>query len=73
MRKFTQEDGIAIQAQQIQIWKIVLNEKVFDIVVNESIVRNKMLSPEDDGYAVWRGTDIDSFIYNYAMKKFDMK
>lgn len=65
---FSKKDGLKIQAEQLEVWETILNENVFKVVKKEAETRNKELSDDVSGYLVWRGTEIDNFVYNYALK-----
>lgn len=64
---FTMEDALKIQLNQLRDWKSILNPQAYVKVLDEAIKRNKQgyKSPND----VWRGCDIEVFIFNEIMNK----
>ncbi len=62
----TQEQGLAIQAEQLQRAKRLYKADVYNALVAHCKKQNAKLRMPDDGYQVFRGTDISNFCENYA-------
>lgn len=67
-KEFTQKDGLRTQTQQLQQWGKILKDKVYAALIREANKQNNLLKPNDDGYKVWRGTDMEMYIHNTLMK-----
>jgi len=61
-KAFTVRDGLDIQTEQLSRWKELLNEKSYLLLLEEIAKQNKL--EMRDGYAVFRGSDIDTFVHN---------
>lgn len=60
--KLTVTQGLAIQRQQLDKWKQMLREEFHQALEDETSRQNQ--SNYADGYAVWRGGEIDNFVFN---------
>jgi hypothetical protein len=69
--KLSIKDALAIQAEQIEQWKTILNDKTIKVLTQEAATRNQetMDNEWSTGYDVWRGTSIDEFLANYKITK----
>lgn len=71
-KPFTVADAIKIQNQQLAEWKTVLKPEKFDLLQQHATMMNaEIISTEgisSIGYNVFRGQEIDMFIYNTLMK-----
>ena len=67
---FTMVDALAIQERHLSQWEIVLKPDVVIAMRQEASRQNKALAKAKDAnpYDVWRGTEIDCFVMNYAGK-----
>lgn len=63
--KFTKEDGLAIQKEQLEEWKSKLNAACYSDLLAYLEEKNSHLTEESPGYDVYRGTDLDNFIHNW--------
>lgn len=63
-RKFTVEEGIETQNEQLAQWKSVLKPKVY-AALEEYAKRNNHKAK--DGFDVCRGSDLSSYIGNYML------
>lgn len=67
-RAFSQKGGLRTQAEQMKFWKRILKPHVY-IGLEKAVKKaNEKLKPEDDGYKVVRGCDLDNWIANYENK-----
>jgi hypothetical protein len=69
-KPFTIEDGLAIQSQGIAEWMPRLSSKCFYALLDERDKQNREAkdvygTPWRNGYDVWRGQDISSFVANW--------
>lgn len=66
---FTIDDGIKVQAKQLEEWKTVLKPKVYKDLLNAVKTANKLIAQKKGknftGYDVPRGTLIENYIANY--------
>jgi len=69
---FTVADAIKIQQQQLLQWKSVLKPEKYDLLQQHATEMNKEIIDTvgelSKGYNVFRGQEIDMFIYNTLMK-----
>lgn len=70
MSKFTLEQGLAIQRQQLEQWKVLLKPKVFDLLKSMVEHENESLTKNSDGYDVCRGNNIDVILLNEVAAAF---
>lgn len=61
---FTVENGLQYQAQDLAEWKTKLNEKCYAALEVEC-KRKNMEGCHIDGYSIFRGQDMNSFIKNW--------
>lgn len=66
--QLTKKGGLLIQAEQIARYKFVLNSVAFELLRDKAGQMNSKLPPDATGYDVWRGTSMDCFIQNLAIK-----
>lgn len=67
VKEFTVEEGLVIQAERLFRWKSILKpEKYEKLQLHIAEVNGKVMK---DGYSVYRGTDIDCWIFNNLMDK----
>ena len=67
---FSIADGIAIQQEQLRMYKCVLNEESYNWL--EDFLKwdnNRLIEGSDNGYSVMRGTDIQNALFNYGSRK----
>lgn len=65
--KLTKEEGLAIQAEHVALWAKVLKPEVLEKLKAEVDRRNnESVYQIDDGFDVWRGTNIDEWVHNAA-------
>jgi hypothetical protein len=61
---FSQAEGITIQSIQVLEWKFLLRPE-FHKYLDENIAKeNDKLTSFNDGYDVFRGTDLDGYVHN---------
>lgn len=63
---FTLDKGLQIQAQQVARWKELLRVE-HHAALDAEVQRQNNLIPSDatTGDVIWRGTDIDNFVFNH--------
>lgn len=59
----TREQGLTIQKEQLAKWRVVLNDKAYKLLKEETFKQN-FASRSDKGEDVWRGSDMDAFVHN---------
>ncbi|HEX7904837.1 MAG TPA: hypothetical protein VF487_13255 [Chitinophagaceae bacterium] len=59
---FTLKEAFAIQKDQLNDWKTILKDEIYLMLMAECQKRNRDVI---DPFEVFRGTDMDQFIYNY--------
>jgi hypothetical protein len=67
MKTLSLADGLKIQRTHLDEWAMLLKPEVQAIVEAEATRQNLSLETDNqfhDGYDVWRGTSIDSFVAN---------
>jgi len=62
--EFSIEDGIAVQQDQLEMWKAVLNDKAFFHLCEVVNKRNAM--PMRNGFDVLRGVMLDEIVTRHA-------
>lgn len=68
-REFSIAYGIAVQQEQLKLYKLILNEDTYawlDKFVKED--NNRLVEGVDNGYSVMRGTDIQNALFNYGSR-----
>lgn len=60
----TVSEAIEIQQAQINRWSVVLKPEIVSALRNEAGSQNQ--NGYDCGKDVWRGVEIDSWVFNYA-------
>jgi hypothetical protein len=68
-QEFSIADGIAVQQEQMKLYKLILNEDTYNWL--EKFVledNNRLVEGVDNGYSVIRGTDIQNMLFNYGRK-----
>lgn len=60
--EFSVEDGIKIQRAQLNHWKSVLKEHVYNELERFATKNNHMAKT---GYEICRGSEMDAFVHNY--------
>jgi len=63
--ELTLQQGLDIQAEQLNRWKSILIPEVYNHLKEYCDYYNNKLTPENDGYAVCRGSALDNVIGNY--------
>ena len=63
-KKFTTEEGLEIQAKQLEEWKSVLVPEVYN-ALHEYATRNNNIAKS--GWDVCRGTGLNNYIANYML------
>lgn len=67
--KFTINEGLAVQARQLEEWRTKLNAECYLALFDQVKEENLTLDPtRNDGYDVWRGNDMDTFVINWERK-----
>lgn len=63
---FPFENGLKVQEDDLKFWKTVLNDRAYQLLKQECEKQNKIASSRlgADGYSVFRGNDISTFIQN---------
>lgn len=70
MPTFTYTQGLYVQKIQLMEWKSILKHDVYRRLEGEAIMRNFDTAMQNgDGYNVWRGTDMNNWIFNNLMVK----
>jgi len=66
---FNLESGIIVQKSQLKTWSYILNDLAYNELSNKCEEMNEKLRAEvcNDGYKVFRGSDMDNFIKNFAI------
>lgn len=70
-KEFSIADGIAVQQEQLELYKLILNEDTYawlDKFVSEA--NDLLVEGVDNGYSVLRGTDIQNILFNYGSQIF---
>jgi len=65
--ELTLQQGLDIQAEQLNKWKSILIPEVYNHLKEYCDYYNNKLTPENDGYAVCRGSALDNVIGNYML------
>jgi hypothetical protein len=65
--KFTKEQGIDIQTEHLEEFKLVLNSQAFEILEKLVTARNNVAQ---DGFDVIRGNQIDEILHNQVIPFF---
>jgi len=68
---FTIKKALEIQEEQLKEWRLVLNTKAYETLMEEVNLRNSMGYKNAD--EVCRGVDICTIVYNKCMKKLKME
>ena len=63
-KEFAIQDGIDIQTQQLQEWKLVLLPEVYSALEEYATRKNHEAKL---GYDIVRGTDLISYVRNYSL------
>ena len=65
--KFTYQDGLNIQSQDLAKWKKKLNAECFDALRLHCLAFNANQTPSEkvDGLKVFRGQDLTEFVLNW--------
>lgn len=63
-REFSLAEGLNIQDKQFKQWSTKLKPEVAERLHREIIEQNRTLPSDACGYDVWRGTEMDAFLYN---------
>lgn len=68
---FTREEALKIQTDQIEELSFILKPEIIEILKNEAAKHNSI----DTGnpFDIWRGTDIENFVMNYAGKLYYLR
>ena len=67
---FSIADGIAVQQEQMKLYKLILNQETYDWLEEECRKDNdRLIEGVDNGYSVLRGTDIQNLLFNYGNRK----
>lgn len=64
MRKFSVEEGIEVQTEQLKEWKSVLIPEVYEALEEYAKRKNHLAQ---SGFDICRGTDLSSYIKNYMI------
>ena len=65
-KDFKFKDGVLVQQEQLERWKNKLVPQLFDDLKEEAMRRNEIVKEKDNGYLVFRGSDMDCFIANWS-------
>jgi hypothetical protein len=65
-KNFTVNDGLAIQLSNLIQWKTVLNNQTFEALQEKCARENEKLSENNNGYDVFRGDNLTSFVISYG-------
>ena len=65
MKQFTVQDGLEVQQEQLQEWKLKLNAECFGALEAFLLEANKNLTKDNTGGDVIRGIALDEFILNW--------
>lgn len=67
---FSIADGIAVQQEQMELYKLILNEDTYAWLEEECRKANdRLVEGIDNGYSVLRGTDVQNLLFNYGSQK----
>ena len=67
---FSIADGIAVQQEQLKLYKLILNEDTYAWLEEECRKANdRLVEGIDNGYSVLRGTDVQNLLFNYGSQK----
>lgn len=64
---FTVAAGIEIQQEYLYRWKTVLKPEVFQRLRAHVSLENQSLNEGSDGYDVFRGNDLNAYVFNHLM------
>jgi hypothetical protein len=69
-KHFTVASGIAVQNEQLARWEKKLVPALYADLVNKCNEENEKLThcPDATGYNVYRGGDMDGFIFNWEAR-----
>lgn len=65
-RLFSIQDGLLCQKCDLDRWKKLLNEGIFNRLLEECQNRNALLNETSNGFDVFRGDDMLQFVINYS-------
>lgn len=65
--QFPIEEGLKVQANNLEFWKTVLKKKYYNKVVLEVQKEQSERPPMKDGFDVVRGSDISSIVQNILL------
>lgn len=69
-KEFSIADGIAVQQEQMELYKLILNEDTYAWLEEECRKANdRLVEGIDNGYSVLRGTDVQNLLFNYGSQK----
>lgn len=66
--EFTVADGIRVQRQQLAEWQTVLKPDVYKILEELATKDNDKAK---DGYGIVRGSELNNYVQNLAIKFYD--
>jgi hypothetical protein len=64
MDKFTLEKGLEYQKLDLSFWKIILKRQAYNCLKAHVGMQNLKLNRSSDGYDVFRGQDLTSYVLN---------
>lgn len=68
-KEFSIADGIAVQQEQMKLYKLILNQETYDWLEEECRKDNdRLVEGIDNGYSVLRGTDVQNLLFNYGSR-----
>ena len=69
-KEFSIADGIAVQQEQMKLYKLILNQETYDWLEEECRKANdRLVEGIDNGHSVLRGTDVQNLLFNYGSQK----
>lgn len=65
MKQFTKYNGIAIQQEHLREWQKILLPSIYNALKEHCESENRKLT-DDNGFNVFRGNDLTTWIQNFA-------
>ena len=66
--EFTIEDGLKVQARNLEFWNTVLKKKYYNKLVSQVKEAQKEKPPMINGFDVVRGSDISCIVQNILLE-----
>jgi hypothetical protein len=68
--QFSIEEGLKVQAHNLEFWKTVLKKKYYNKLVLSVQIEQSERPPMKDGFDVVRGSDISSIVQNILLSDY---